>query len=374
MKVFLIGDFPEDDKTYGGVQGVLMNLTNELIIRPDIELILVSLTEKSAFERFDAKCKTYKLNFRASIFKARSKFLSIYKEEKPDVIHIQGVVPGAILFNKTYSKSFVVTQHAILSEERLWQVSAKRKLLFRFKEMVENYYFKKIENLIFISEYNKNIYHANFSKATKYKLIPNPVNTIFLDSKSAINVQKQNEMYFVGEIKKRKGLHVLLKAIAILKQNRMNCKVHVIGGFKEEAYEKEIKTLISTLDIEEEIIFCGWKNQQEILEYIPTIPVFVLPSFQETLPLSIAEALCHGKIVVATNKCGIPEMIQDKKSGYLFEPGDSEGLAKQLKTIFSQDNTAISQNALKASKRYHPKNVVDETIAFYKSMINQESI
>lgn len=372
MKVFLIGDFPEDDKTYGGVQGVLMNLANELINRTDIELVLVSLTEKSAFERFNTTCKTYKLNFRASIFNARSKFLSIYREEKPDIIHVQGVVPGAILFNKEYSNSFVVTQHAILSEERLWQVSVNRKLLFRFKELVENYYFKRIENLIFISEYNKNIYHNNFSKATKHKLIPNPVNTIFFDSKTVINVQdqKQNEMYFVGEIKKRKGLHVLLKSIAILKQNKMNSKVHVIGGFKEEAYEKEIKSLISTLDIEENIIFCGWKNQQQILEYIPNIPVFVLPSFQETLPLSIAEALCHGKIVVATNKCGIPEMIQDKKSGYLFEPGDSEGLAKQLETIFTQDNATISQNALLASRRYHPKNVVDETIAFYKSMMN----
>ena len=374
MKVFLIGDFPEDDKTYGGVQGVLMNLTNELIIRPDIELVLVSLSKNSAFERFDTSCKTYKLNFRASIFKARSKFLSIYREEKPDIIHVQGVVPGALLFNKEYSKKFVVTQHAILSEERLWQVSLKRKLLFRFKELVENYYFKKIENLIFISQYNKNIYHANFSKATNHKLIPNPVNSIFFNTKSVINVQdqKQNEMYFVGEIKKRKGLHVLLKAMAILKQKKIFCKVHVIGGFKEQAYEKEIKTLISELNIEKEIVFCGWKNQQEILEYIPNIPVFVLPSFQETLPLSIAEALCHGKIVVATNKCGIPEMIQDKKSGYLFEPGDSEGLANQLKTIFSQDNTKISENALVASERYHPKNVVDETISFYKSMMNKE--
>lgn len=369
IKVFLVGDFPEDDKTYGGVQGVLMNLTNELILRPNIDLVLVSLTEKSAFENFEGKCSTYKLNFRTSIFKARAKFHSIHKSEKPDIIHIQGVVPGVLLFKKEYEHNFVVTQHAILSEERLWQVSAKRKLLFRLKELVENYYFKKIKNIIFISEYNKNIYFSNFSKAINSELIPNPVNTIFFEGNKSFDFQRQNEMYFVGEIKKRKGLHVLLKAIAILKQNGHSSKLHVIGGFKELQYEREIKTMISTLDIEEEIIFCGWKNQQEILEYIPKIPVFVLPSFQETLPLSIAEALCHGKIVVATNKCGIPEMIEDEKSGYLFQPGDSEGLAKKLETIFSSSDASISKNAIAASARYNPKNVVDQTIEFYKSII-----
>jgi len=369
IKVFLVGDFPEDDKTYGGVQGVLMNLTNELIHRPTIELVLVSLTEKSAFEKFEDKCKTYKLNFRSSIFKAKSAFNTIYRKEKPDIVHIQGVVPGAILFKKEYDKSFIVTQHAILSEERLWQVSLKRKLLFRFKELVENYYLKKIKSIIFISEYNKNLYFSKFNKSINYKLIPNPVNTIFFEGNSTFENQKQNEMYFVGEIKKRKGLHVLLKAIALLKGKGLNTKLHVIGGFKELEYEKEIKLMISDLAIEEEIIFCGWKNQQEILEYIPRIPVFVLPSFQETLPLSIAEALCHAKIVVATNKCGIPEMIEDEKSGYLFQTGDSVGLANKLESIFSKENKDISKNALAASERYNPKNVVDETIEFYKSLV-----
>lgn len=372
MKVFLVGDFPEDDKTYGGVQGVLINLTNELILRPNIELVLVSLTDKSAFEKFTGKCKTYKLNFRSSIFKAKNVFDSIYISERPDIVHIQGVVPGAMLFKKKYSKSFVVTQHAILGEERLWQVSLKRKLLFRFKELIESYYFKKIENIVFISEYNKKIYfsHSNKSKTTKHKLIPNPVNDIFFEEASSYADQKQKEMYFVGEIKKRKGLHVLLQAISILTQKGVKCKLHVIGGFKEVKYKKEIKSMINSLGLEEEIIFCGWKSQQEILEYTARIPVFVLPSFQETLPLSIAEAMCHGKIVVASNKCGIPEMIEDGKSGYLFQPGDSSELAKKLENIFSNEieNNKISQKAISLSTRYKAKNVVDQTIEFYKSL------
>jgi len=62
-------------------------------------------------------------------------------------------------------------------------------------------------------------------------------------------------------------------------------------------------------------------------------------------------------------------MIEDEKSGYLFQTGDSVGLANKLESIFSKENKDISKNALAASERYNPKNVVDETIEFYKSLV-----
>jgi len=50
MKIILIGDFPKDNETSGGVQGVLVNLTNELISRDGIELALVSTSLDSSFK------------------------------------------------------------------------------------------------------------------------------------------------------------------------------------------------------------------------------------------------------------------------------------------------------------------------------------
>lgn len=377
MKIILIGDFPKDNETSGGVQGVLVNLTNELISRDGIELALVSTSLDSSFKPFDGKCSNYKLNFRGSFIKARKRFNQIVAAERPDVIHLQGVVPGVLLYKNNYRDIFVVTQHAILSEERLWQVSMKRKILFKVKELIEKYYFRKIQNVIFISQYNRNIYFDNTPSQDKFKfdLIPNPVNTIFLQNQVSNFEIKQNEIYYVGEIKKRKGLHVLLRSIHLLKQKGVNCKVHVIGGFKEGEYEKEIKTLISSLGLDQEINFCGWKNQMEIIEYTSNIPVFVLPSFQETLPLSIAEAMCQGKIVVATDICGIPEMIADGKSGYLFPPDDFLKLATVLEKVFIdfKKQKSISENAMIAGKKYDSKRVVDKTIDFYKRIIAAKS-
>ena len=372
MKVFLVGDFPKDDKTYGGVEGVLVNLTNELILRKELELVLVSTSLNTDFSRFATLCKTYTLNFRNSFITARQKFNEIYNTENPDIIHLQGSVPGVLLYKNEYHKKFIVTQHAILNQERLWQVSLKRSLLFSLKMRIENYYFKKLNNLIFISKYNQDLYFERFDKSESFKhvLIPNPVNTIFFETGSDSVPQKQNEMYFVGEIKKRKGLHVLLRAMHVLKQNGSNSILHVIGGFKELNYKKEILDLLSSLDLTENIVFCGWKNQIEIISYIKNIPVFVLPSFQETLPLSIAEAMCQGKVVVATDICGIPEMIENNKSGYLFPPDDHIELAGVLDKIFQNTELreGFSKKATIASKRYKAENVVNKTIEFYKSI------
>ncbi|WP_149276833.1 glycosyltransferase family 4 protein [Pareuzebyella sediminis] len=377
MKIFLVGDFPADDKTYGGVEGVLVNLAHGLIERPEIEVVLVSIAKDSQFNIFKGKSKTYKIDFRSSFIKAKNKFNEIVDTERPDIIHIQGVVPGVLLFRKGYRNIFVVTQHAILSEERLWQVSLKRKLLFNLKQLIENYYLKRIKNIIFISEYNRKIYleKASKNRVLNSALIPNPVNELFFQTHFDIELSKSNELYFVGEVKKRKGLHVLLKAIYILKQNNISCRLHVIGGFKEKPYEAKVKKMIASLDISENIVFCGWKNQKEIVEYSYNIPVFVLPSFQETLPLSIAEAMSQGKIVIATNICGIPEMIEDGVSGYLFSKGNAPELAHVLEKAFEDDDRQkrIAKNALSMSKKYHPKNVLDKTLDFYNNVMTKNS-
>ena len=161
MKVILVGDYPFDDKIHTGIQGVLVNMTNELIIREEIDLLLVSLSNSSFIKMYQDKCEVYTLNFRSSIFKAKKEFNSIVKKEKPDIIHLQGVVPGILLFNKEFKNEFIVTQHAILSKEKTWQVSLVRKAKFHLKELLERVYFAKIRNIIFISNYNKKIYSNN---------------------------------------------------------------------------------------------------------------------------------------------------------------------------------------------------------------------
>lgn len=105
-------------------------------------------------------------------------------------------------------------------------------MLFRLKELTEKIYLGRIKNIVFISDYNKQIYLRNNKKAQKinYELIVNPVNDIFFRNEPSENKVPSRDVYFVGEIKKRKGLHLLLQAVHGLKQKNLQIRVHVIGG------------------------------------------------------------------------------------------------------------------------------------------------
>ncbi|MCW5515669.1 glycosyltransferase family 4 protein [Muriicola sp. Z0-33] len=372
MKVVLVGDFPINDKIQTGIEGVLVNLTNEFVDRNEIDLVLVSFSNSIYLDRYRNKCKIYTLDFRSSILQSRSKFNEIVKKEKPDIIHLQGVVPGILLFNKKNKNRFIVTQHAILSKERLQQVSLKKKIKFYIKEIVERIYLTKVANIVFISNYNKEVYLKNrTAPELNYVLIPNPVSKIF-DSRSFNEaLQKKNELYFVGEIKKRKGLYILLKALSEIKKQQINFKLHVIGGFKEKEYEKLIMQAVGTLGLEKNVLFCGWKSQSEILSYTKDIPIFVLPSFQETLPLSVAEAMTQEKLVIATDVGGTAEMISDNVSGFLFPAGDHKTLAAIIKIVLlhPDNHRDMAINAGRESVKYRAAAVADKTLDFYSDII-----
>jgi len=373
MKVILVGDYPKDDKIQTGVQGVLVSLTDELLRHDEIDLIIVSLTEGTFLEKYHGKCTIRKVNLRSSMLKARREFRSIILDEDPDIIHLQGVVPGCLLYSRKYKDIFVVTQHAILRKERLWQVSHLRKVKFFIKEVIERYYLSKIQNLIFISDYNKELFYRslNAHKPSYHATIPNPVNGLFGTAEQNTNTPWKNELYFVGELKKRKGLHVLIQALALLKERNHNFKLHLIGGFKEMAYKRHIHALIEEKKLAENIYFCGWKDPSEIIVYTKDIPIFVLPSFQETLPLSVAEAMTMGKLVIASDVGGTHEMIEDGRSGFLFRPGDFEGLADILTQILSnlEAQKTLMFNAKKGSAKYSVDAVLQQTLSFYKNIM-----
>ena len=373
MKVLLVGDYPEDAKIRTGVEGVLVNLTEGLIRKGHIDVVAVTLRQTKFLERYQDKAAIYTMPLRSSLFRARSLFREIVSKEQPDIIHLQGVVPGVFLLHTEFQDRFVVTQHAIFKEEKKWQVTQFRKLKFYAKEVMETYYLAKIRHIIFISRYNMRVSQENVKslRSIHHGFIPNPVNPTYEICPDMSANLRTNELYFVGEIRKLKGLDVLIGALSRLKAQGLSFKLHVIGGFKESSYEKYILDLIHQKDLENEIIFCGWKQPEEIVTYVRDIPIFILPSLQETLPLSISEAMSMGKLVVASDVGGIPEMIEDRISGFLFPAGDDEALARILASVLLEknNNNEIAVKALASSQKYKPDRVVEATIDFYNKVL-----
>lgn len=122
-----------------------------------------------------------------------------------------------------------------------------------------------------------------------------------------------------------KGHKYLIDAAAEVVKSIPQARFLFIGDGK---LREELQEQAENLGLSSNILFLGWRK--DVLEILPIIDLFVLPSINEGLGMVLVEAYAFGKPVVATNVGGIPEVVEDKKTGLLTPPKDSKKLAQAI--------------------------------------------
>ena len=290
---------------------------------------------------------------------------------KPDIIHIQGTGPQLMLLKHKKINNIIITQHGIMKEEKKYQVGLKNRIKFEFKSIIESIYLREIKNLIFISNYNKDLLNNNqLKKIINTKNIPNPINPLFFSFKN--DILNINKIIYIGAINRRKGLIDLLKAIQILKNKNINYHLDIVGGYTSNSYQNIINTYLAAHFIRPNIKFHGWQSQEYIGKLMAENAIFVLPSYQETLPVSIAEAMAAGLVVIANDVGGISEMIINNNTGFLYKDNNFKELSNILETLYNNQKRIllVSSNAkLHAKQIYSSKNVAKSTYEFYQKVL-----
>lgn len=133
----------------------------------------------------------------------------------------------------------------------------------------------------------------------------------------------------VALFRPRKGLEVLIQALADLKQMGKTVRLRAVGPFETLEYEKTIKALVTRLGVADMIDWIGFVQKIE-LEF-HKMDVMTLPSlFGEGMPMVILEAMATGVPVVASNVEGIPEVLEHGQTGLVVPAGDAQQLAKAI--------------------------------------------
>jgi glycosyltransferase involved in cell wall biosynthesis len=135
----------------------------------------------------------------------------------------------------------------------------------------------------------------------------------------------------VGRLVPVKGHAVLLEALAELRDvDRVAASLDVIGdGPRRQALEMRARAL----GLSEHVRFHGRVGQDEIKRHYAEADVFCLPSLAEGVPVVLMEAMAMEIPVVASGVMGIPELIEDRKSGLLVRPGRASALAQALAAL-----------------------------------------
>jgi glycosyltransferase involved in cell wall biosynthesis len=127
----------------------------------------------------------------------------------------------------------------------------------------------------------------------------------------------------------RKGLEVLIDALAQLRRAGVKVQLRAVGTFESEQYRDEILRRVADHKLADCIEWTGF--QSNVTAQLAQMDLFVLPSlFGEGLPMVVLEAMAHGVPVVATRVEGVPEAIRHGQEGLLAQPGDATSLAAAI--------------------------------------------
>ncbi|GAB6282659.1 MAG: hypothetical protein STSR0008_14050 [Ignavibacterium sp.] len=292
-----------------------------------------------------------------------NKILHVINSIKPNIIHAHGTENVYALVTNKYNVPSIVSIQGIISE--YFKVSPSISYLLQLP--IEKYAINKNKNFGCRTEWDKNIVHK-YNKDAKIYYMPEAINPIFFEQKW--EPYNNLNILFVGYLSKRKGIEVLLNSVAIVKEQFPNVTVKIVGSVFGN-YAKKLKSLTEYLKIEKNIIWLGQKQPEEIADLMAHSTLFVLPTFIDNSPNSLAEAMAVGIPSIASNVGGIPSMISNKKNGFLVEPKDQIALSNKI--IYCLNNQKLLKDISKEAKqaailKNYPSNVVNQTKKVYRDI------
>ena len=115
----------------------------------------------------------------------------------------------------------------------------------------------------------------------------------------------------------------------------------------------------------------GFVPHDELERLYDRAAIVVLPSYREGLPICVLEAMAHGRPVVATTVGGIPQLVEDGRTGLLVEPGDAEGLRAALERLLGDPELRRRMGRaarVRVERLCSWERVTDETLAAYEAV------
>jgi glycosyltransferase involved in cell wall biosynthesis len=139
----------------------------------------------------------------------------------------------------------------------------------------------------------------------------------------------------VGNLRISKGQHLLIRALALLKEKGIKpLRLMLVG---DGPAMTEFRTLARDLGVEQDCEFAGYKPRQHVIELLARAAVSAVPSSSEGLSYVLIESLAVGTPAVASRVGGMREVIRDGVDGFLVSPGDPAAIADKLEALLSDD-------------------------------------
>jgi glycosyltransferase involved in cell wall biosynthesis len=378
LRVVIFSRFPETaERPRGGVESATVGLVRGLLERGDVEVHVVTLERAVNRVRVDShdgvmvhRLPRSRWPMILDVFVGPGRALvdSYIRELAPDVVHFQetygfgarrGDVP--VLFTvHGFDSLNLKTEQA-----RAWRIRAP---LWRVAERLG---IGSHAHLVSIARYVTNELRA-LSSVEVFE-IPNAIDPRFFAVKRS---SVPGRVLFAGWLNPRKNLLAALQALRELTRRGTEAELRVAGARTHALYAERIERYIEEHRLQDRVRLLDSISHDQMRREMSEACALLLPSLQENAPMVIAEALASGLPVVASDVCGIPDMVDEGTTGYLINPTDPLMIADRLEQLLVDDDLrsrmCTAARAL-AERTWHPSAVAGATVALYRRLIERHA-
>ena len=142
-------------------------------------------------------------------------------------------------------------------------------------------------------------------------------------------------LLFLSNLIPSKGVYVLLDACKMLRERGHAFTCDFVGGETKEIDRATFEGVVRECGLEGVVCYHGPKYGEEKEMYWQRADVFVQPTYEDCFPLTIVEAMQHGKPVVSTDEGAVPDIVQHGVNGFVCQRQDVDSLAEALKQLIN---------------------------------------
>lgn len=147
---------------------------------------------------------------------------------------------------------------------------------------------------------------------------------------------------FLSNLIESKGVYILLEACYLLKKNGLNFHINFIGGVGDVS-EYQFNLKVKKFNLENYVSYYGKKYGKDKEDFFQNADIFALPTYyhNECFPIVLLEAMQYSLPIVTTFEGGIPDLVEDKKTGFLVTQQDVLALTEKLQCLISNPELRI---------------------------------
>ncbi len=285
----------------------------------------------------------------AVINQLAARLLEVATELKPDILHAHSPALNAIAALRVGRRLGIPVVYEIRA---FWEdaavdhgTSTEWGVRYRLTRAMETHALKRVDAATTICEGLRAEIVGRGIPAQKVTVIPNAVDIEDFsvgqvrDSALAaqLGIEGKSILGFIGSFYAYEGLDILLEAVPSMLAANPDIRVLLVGGGPQDA---ALKAQAQQLGIADRVIFTGRVPHEQVQRYYNLIDILVYPRLKMRLtdlvtPLKPLEAMAQGRLLVASDVGGHLELIEDGKTGVLFEAGNAKALAQKVLALLA---------------------------------------